>query len=88
MVKCVGLGLPFLASDTPEHRRAIELLGLDADFLVGPCDTWASRIDAIAADYANVKTRIAAARDRAFAAYGVARITADWLAFARQVAGR
>ena len=81
LVKCVGLGLPFLASDTEEHRRAARLLRLPEDCLVTAGQDWAARIDAVGRDYARYRRMLQDARARAFALYGVERIAADWLQF-------
>lgn len=85
LVKCVGLGLPFLASDTPEHRRALEKLGLTDQVLVRPGQDWTERIAEVADDYAAFKARIVAARPVAFAAYGIEAVAAQWLAFCEGV---
>ena len=52
LVKCVGLGLPFLASDTEEHRRALSMLRLPDDCLVAAEQDWAARIDEVRRNYA------------------------------------
>lgn len=79
LVKCVALGLPFLASATEENRRAIDLLGLDpSSCLVGPDENWSERIDATAAEYPSLLERIAAARRVVFDAYGVDNIVSHW----------
>lgn len=81
LVKCVGLGLPFLASDTEENRRALRILRLPEDFLVATEDDWAARIDEVGRNYAHYRQIIVEARPRAFELYGVERITAGWLQF-------
>lgn len=81
LVKCVGLGLPFLASDTEENRRALQILRLPADCLVTAEGDWAARIDEIARHYDAYRQIIRAARPRAFETYGIERIVADWLPF-------
>lgn len=80
LLKCVGLGLPFLAGDTAEHRRVLQALQLPEDLLVATDREWAGRIDGIAADYTRYRGVVADARPRAFARYGVERIAADWMA--------
>lgn len=85
LVKCVALGLPFLASDTTEHRLALEALQLPDDFLV-PRDEWRDRIASIAREYSRYKRLVEAARPRAYDAYGVERIAADWLQFCSALA--
>ena len=81
LVKCVGLGLPFLASDTEEHRRALSILRLPDDCLVAAEQDWAARIDDVRRNYAHYRRMLQDARARAFALYGVERIAADWLQF-------
>lgn len=81
LVKCAGLGLPVLADDTPENRRAAERLGIADTVLVKPGENWQTRIDHAAADYAALCQTMADARQRTFAVYGVEPIVADWLHF-------
>lgn len=81
LVKCVGLGLPFLASDTEEHRRAMRILQLPVNWLVAAEDDWNTRIDEVGQNYAHYRRSIADARMRVFELYGVERIVADWLQF-------
>gem|GEM_PF-5207252 len=87
LVKCVGLGLPFLASDTAENRRAIERLRLPASFLVASELQWSARIEQLAQDYPRAKRLIQEARTRAFEVYGIEAIVRDWLAFCRHLLG-
>jgi hypothetical protein len=81
LVKCVGLGLPFLASDTAEHRLALQRLGLPETLLVASERDWSARIEDVARQYTLYKRLVDEARPRAFAAYGVERIVGDWLQF-------
>jgi hypothetical protein len=81
LVKCVGLGLPFLASDTLEHRRALERLQMPDDFLVASEREWPARIEDVARRYPYYKRAIDEARPRAFETYGVERIAHDWMRF-------
>ncbi len=81
LVKCVGLGLPFLASNTEENRRAMQVLRLPADWLVSAADSWSARIDEVGQNYAHYRCIISDARPRVFEVYGVERIVADWLQF-------
>ena len=85
LVKCVGLGLPFLATDTPEHRRALQRLQLPASLLVAPDGDWPARIVEIGKCYADCKRLLTEARPRAFEVYGIERIAAEWVAFCRQI---
>lgn len=79
LVKCVGLGLPFLASDTDEHRRALGILGLPEDFLVASHRDWNRRIEEVKRDYTRYRHLVHEARPRAFDQYGVERLAARWL---------
>ena len=85
LVKCVGLGLPFLASDTPEHRRALERLQLSDIFIVTSAQEWSARIDDVARHFGYYKQLVQAARAMAFEIYGIERIAADWLAFCSEL---
>ncbi|HLZ10786.1 MAG TPA: hypothetical protein VKT80_19525 [Chloroflexota bacterium] len=85
LVKCVGLGLPFLASDTPEHRRALERLQLSDIFIVTSAEEWSARIDDVAHRYGYYKRLVQDARALAFEIYGIERVAADWLAFCSEL---
>ncbi|MCC2111228.1 MAG: hypothetical protein KDJ16_04260, partial [Hyphomicrobiales bacterium] len=85
LVKCAGLGLPVLADDTPENRRAAESLGIANTVLVKSGENWQTRIDHAAANYAALCRTMAAARQRTFAVYGVEPIVADWLKFCAEM---
>jgi hypothetical protein len=85
LVKCVGLGLPFLASDTLEHRRALERLRLPDEFLVASEHDWPARIEDVARRYPHYKRAIDEARPRAFETYGVERIAHDWMQFCAEL---
>jgi hypothetical protein len=86
LVKCAALGLPFLATDTPEHRRALAALQLPDDFLVRSPDAWRDRIGEVARQYPHYRQLVEAARLRAFDVYGVERIAAGWIGFCRMLA--
>ncbi|MFH1067130.1 MAG: hypothetical protein V1746_04450 [bacterium] len=85
LVKCVGLGLPFLASDTQEHRRALERLRLPCDFLVTDEKDWEKRIEDVAWDYARYKNLVKNARDLAFEVHGVETVAREWLDFCKKL---
>ncbi|MEZ5840199.1 MAG: hypothetical protein R3D02_07145 [Hyphomicrobiales bacterium] len=85
LVKCAGLGLPFLASDTPENRRAVAAIGLDEEVLVAGEADWPARIAETGRNYAAFHERVASARERAFAVYGRERIVADWIGWCREL---
>jgi hypothetical protein len=86
LIKCVGLSLPFLASDTPEHRRVLRALQLPDELLVASEHDWPGQIDDVARDYARFKRLIDGARPRAFELYGVERIVTDWLPMLHKIA--
>lgn len=79
MLKCVSLGVPVLASDTPEHRRVTAVLGLGPELLVGADESWPDRIDALADDYDRVLAQVAEVRDIARREYGVQGAVERWL---------
>ncbi len=81
LVKCAALGLPVLASDTPENRRAASRLGIVEAALVTDGEDWRARIDAAAANYDAFKAEMGRARERALDIYGREKIVADWLGF-------
>ncbi len=85
MIKAVGLGLPFLASDTPEHRRALAHLDLPETFLVREGEEWSERIADMGRDYNACLSQIMTARQTAFDVYGVERIVSDWIDFCTDV---
>ncbi len=88
MVKCAGLGLPFLASDTEENRRAADLLGIGTACLVASERDWPARIAEIGAGYDEYRSMVMAARETAFDIYGKERIVADWVGWCRQAVAR
>ncbi len=79
LVKCVGLGLPFLASDTPEHRRALGLIGLPDSFLAREGEDWSERIALAARNYARIEETVLQARPRLFEVYGIEAAASKWL---------
>ena len=87
LIKCVGLNLPFLASDTEENRRALQALRLPTECLVHDAGDWATRIDDVARHYDAYRRIISEARPRAFEVYGIERIVADWLPFCAGLTG-
>jgi hypothetical protein len=85
LVKCAALGLPFLASDTPEHRKAIHRIGVPVDFLVREDQNWDERIESVARDYEKWKCAAQACRASAWEWYGAERVFSDWLTFCLEV---
>jgi hypothetical protein len=80
MLKCIALGVPFLASDTPEHRKMAERLGLPADdFLVAEGESWREKIDACIFGYESRCTVALEARSRALQIFGIRPVTERWL---------
>lgn len=85
LVKCAALGLPFLASDTPEHRKAIHRIGVPEDFLVREDQNWDEKIESVARDYEKWKCAAHACRASAWDCYGAERVFSDWLTFCLEV---
>ncbi len=81
LVKCAALGLPFLASDTPEHRKAIHRIGVPEYVLVRDDQDWDEAIDSVALDYEKWSSAAQACRARAWECYGAERVFSDWLTF-------
>ena len=80
MLKCIALGVPFLASKTPEHLRTLETIGLDANhFLVGPEESWKEKIVGFGADYPDRVIDTLKARSKAKNIYGIETVTRNWL---------
>lgn len=78
-VKAIALGVPILATATPEHRETAALLGLDERFLVHPGEAWDDKISALRANFAAVERSVAQARLRAIELFALDRIGSDWL---------
>lgn len=79
LFKCAALAVPFLAADTPEHRRAVEELGLPEWFLVGDRSAWRDAIRSIEARYDELPELMRAASVRAHDAFGIERQAERWL---------
>ena len=79
MLKCAALQVPFLASATPEHRRALEQLGLPDWLLVARRNDWPDAIERVRARYDELLSLLPAARARAEEAHGVSACAARWL---------
>ena len=80
MLKCVALGVPFLASATPEHVAMVERLGLNKErFLVADSEDWSVKISAVQADYFQVLRDILAARNIAKSFYAIEALTTVWI---------
>ena len=80
MIKAVALGVPVLASATPENRRTAEVLGLDDRFLVQETDDWNAKIEDLKADFVDIEDITARARLKALDVYSMERIAEGWLA--------
>jgi hypothetical protein len=79
MIKAVALGVPVLATATPENRRTAEVLGLDKRFLVEAGDDWNAKIEYLKADFADIQETTARARLKALDVYSMERIAEGWL---------
>jgi predicted O-methyltransferase YrrM len=79
LLKCVALGVPFLASKTPEHQLVADELGLPDWLLVEAGGNWDERIDEVTRRYAELAPLLRVARIRAFKHFGIASVTSSWL---------
>lgn len=78
-IKALALGVPVLASATPEHRRIFNLAGLDDKYLVAPGESWDIKIAALESQIATVELEIDSARSRILQAFNIGKVTTDWL---------
>jgi hypothetical protein len=88
LVKCAALGLPFLAGDTPEHRKAVHRLGLPESVLVSEGRDWDAAIAAVAREYPQRVAVARACRAGAWRHYAAERVFADWLTVCLDAWGR
>lgn len=79
MLKCVMLGVPFLASRTPEHCRMLELLDLPEWLLLDNGADWGQAISAVGDRYTELVELLPAARTKGMAEFGVSAVTQRWL---------
>ncbi|MEI6351273.1 MAG: hypothetical protein WCP06_09215 [Verrucomicrobiota bacterium] len=80
LLKCVGLGVPFLASATPDNRVAVEQLGLDPHrFLVEESESWADKIAELRANYSEAFSAISKARTVAKKCYSIEAVAGVWI---------
>ncbi len=79
MAKAVALGVPVLATATPEHVRVAAELGLDDRFLVHEGEAWDAKIAALRGDFGAAQQAIGQARSNVLELYSLQRIGADWL---------
>ena len=79
MTKAVALGIPVLATATPEHVATVEELGLDDRFLMHEGESWDDKIAGLRRGFAAVQDAILRARGRAIELYSMQRIGGDWL---------
>lgn len=63
MMKALGLGIPVLASDTPEQRRIAELTGLPPECLVAAGTPWSQAVERLRARYPEVEKAVLRARE-------------------------
>jgi hypothetical protein len=80
MLKCIALGVPFLASNTPEHRKMADRLDLPPDdFLVADGEPWQEKIDACIFGYEPRCAAVLEARSKALQMLGIRPVTERWL---------
>jgi hypothetical protein len=63
MMKAVALGVPVLASKTPEQKRIAELIGLPEECLMPCFEGWDARVRAIEQRFAHIENATLAARE-------------------------
>lgn len=78
LIKAIALGIPVLASATPEHKRVLGELGLSYKYLVEDDSSWQDAVSAIEDDFKIVQSEILAASDQARLMYDPLRITQRW----------
>lgn len=86
MLKCLGLGIPVLATNTPEHRRVAEQLGLPPDLLIDVDGDWDRRIEELRGKYEVLATEMPDIRLRAWELHGVDVVARRWLESIRETA--
>ena len=79
LLKAVALGVPFLASRTPEHERAVRGLGMSDRLLVDAGRDWNEAIERIREDYVEIEREIRRARLAALRDQGIRPTTTKWL---------
>ncbi|MEA2310438.1 MAG: hypothetical protein QOE28_406 [Solirubrobacteraceae bacterium] len=78
LLKSIALGVPPLASRTPEHEQMVERLGLPDWLLVSAGEDWDEAIDAVRTRYAEAIDAVREARKLAFERYGIGPTTSAW----------
>ncbi|HEX2088126.1 MAG TPA: hypothetical protein VHF89_20735 [Solirubrobacteraceae bacterium] len=78
LLKCVALAVPAVASRTPEHERVARRLRLPESVLVERGASWSDALARVRDEYDAVQRAFAAARDRAWAHYGIGAAAARW----------
>ncbi len=72
------LGLPVIASDTPAHRRAVELAGVPLDTLCAGSEEWETALVSYAADGAGRRLAAEKGHAAALGPYGDEKILDAW----------
>ncbi|MCU0542126.1 MAG: tetratricopeptide repeat protein [Oscillatoriaceae cyanobacterium Prado104] len=78
LIKAVALGIPVLATATPEHIKVAGELGLSEQFLVEYRGDWKAKLANMRANFASVQAEILQARQRALELYSTESITKNW----------
>lgn len=78
LLRAVALGVPFLASRTNEHERAVNQLGLPEHLLVDAGDDWNRAVDRVRDEFEEIERRILAAREIAVARFAMRTTAAAW----------
>lgn len=80
MLKCIALQVPFLAANTPEHRRIVERYHLPEWMLVAEDADWNERINEVGSGLDTLGPVLRRARSLAMEEYGIDSAAAHWLA--------
>ncbi|HEX2088124.1 MAG TPA: hypothetical protein VHF89_20725 [Solirubrobacteraceae bacterium] len=88
LLKAIALGVPFLASRTPEHERAVRELGLPEWLLVGSGGAWNDAVAAVRDDVASVERMVLDAREQALRRFGIRTAATEWARTVREALER
>lgn len=79
LLKCVALGVPFLASRTVEHETAVRDLALPEWLLIDEPADWNDAIERVRDEYHAVTAQLSQARARALDRYGIRPVSSAWI---------
>lgn len=78
LIKALALGIPVLATATPEHIQVVRELGLGEHFLVEYNGNWKAKLAYLKTNFAQVQAEILQARQRTIELYSTEKITKNW----------